>query len=206
SLVTTTAWSRRERSVRILASSMPCSFFAAWYSKFSDRSPCSRAVLIAWTTSVRRGPSSSASSAASRARCSSVIRSCFGSAIHAVSRLMRRYAPTARSLVVAGTAAWVAGFAALSVLRNAAFATGRFDLGNMVQAVWSTAHGHLLRITDLNGDQISRLGAHVDPILVLFAPLWWVWPSPDMLLTVQAIAVGLGALPVFWLGRKHLGS
>ena len=29
------------------ASSRPCSFFAAWYSKFSERSPNSRAVLIA---------------------------------------------------------------------------------------------------------------------------------------------------------------
>jgi uncharacterized membrane protein len=86
------------------------------------------------------------------------------------------------------------------------FATGRFDLGNMVQAVWSTAHGHPLRVTDLQGEQISRLAAHVDPILVLLAPLWWVWPSPSMLLTVQAIAVALGAVPVFWLGRKHLGS
>ena len=119
---------------------------------------------------------------------------------------MRRYAPSARLLVVAGAAAWIAGFAALSILRNAAFATGRFDLGNMVQAVWSTAHGHPLRITDLNGDQISRLAAHVDPILVLFAPLWWIWPSADMLLVAQALAVGSGALPVFWLARKHLGS
>ena len=49
---------------------------------------------------------------------------------------------------------------------------GRFDLGNMVQAVWSTAHGHPLRMTDLQGDQISRLAAHVDPVLVLFAPLY----------------------------------
>ncbi|HYY03740.1 MAG TPA: DUF2079 domain-containing protein [Gaiellaceae bacterium] len=119
---------------------------------------------------------------------------------------MRQYAPTARSLVAVAVAAWIAGFAALSVLRQAAFATGRFDLGNMVQAVWSTAHGHPLRVTDLRGDQISRLAAHVDPILVLFAPLWWIWPKPDMLLTAQAIAVGTGALPVFWLTRKHLDS
>jgi uncharacterized membrane protein len=119
---------------------------------------------------------------------------------------MRRYTPTARSLVLTGAAAWIAGFAALSVLRQAAFATGRFDLGNMVQAVWSTAHGHPLRVTDLNGDQISRLAAHVDPILVIFAPLWWIWPNPDMLLVAQAVAVGCGALPVFWLARKHLGS
>jgi uncharacterized membrane protein len=76
----------------------------------------------------------------------------------------------------------------------------------MVQAVWSTAHGHPLRMTDLHGEQISRLAAHVDPILVVFAPLWWIWPSPSLLLLVQAVAIGLGALPVFWLARKRLGS
>jgi uncharacterized membrane protein len=97
-------------------------------------------------------------------------------------------------------------FSALAVQEYRAFETGRFDLGNMVQAVWSTAHGRPLEITELGGDQISRLGAHVDPLLVVFAPLWLVWPSPAMLLVVQTVALALGALPVFWLARKHLGS
>jgi uncharacterized membrane protein len=114
--------------------------------------------------------------------------------------------PSARTLLAAGIAAYAAGFAALSVLRHEAFFTGRFDLGNMVQAVWSTAHGDPLEMTGLHGDQISRLGAHVDPILVLFAPLWWIWPSPNMLLVVQALAIAVGAVPVYWLARKHLGS
>jgi uncharacterized membrane protein len=99
-----------------------------------------------------------------------------------------------------------AGFGALSILRYRSFNAGRFDLGNMTQAVWATAHGHPLAVTNLQGEQVSRLGSHVDPILVLFAPLWWLWPSPSLLLTAQAVAVALGALPVFWLGRKHLGS
>src|SRR4051794_11854203 len=103
-------------------------------------------------------------------------------------------------------AAYGAVFSTLSVRRDRALETGRFDLGNMVQAVWATAHGHPLRITDLRGDQISRLAAHVDPILALFAPLWWIWPSPDLLLTVQAFAVALGALPVFRLAQRHLRS
>ncbi len=119
---------------------------------------------------------------------------------------MRRLFPSSRALVAAAAGAWIAGFAALSILRQDAFSTGRFDMGNMVQAVWSTAHGRPLRITDLNGDQISRLAAHVDPILTVFAPLWWLWPSPDLLLVGQALAVGAGAFPVFWLARKHLGS
>ena len=92
------------------------------------------------------------------------------------------------------------------MLRHRSFETGRFDLGNMVQAVWSTAHGHPLRVTTLTGLQAFRLGAHVDPVLMLFAPLWWLWPSPDLLLAAQSAAIALGALPVFWLAQKYLGS
>lgn len=95
---------------------------------------------------------------------------------------------------------------ALSVLQQRAFETGRFDVGNLTQVVWSTANGHFLEITDVNGEQISRLGAHFDPIVVLLVPLWWIWPSPELLLVVQAVAVALGAVPVYLLARKHLGS
>jgi uncharacterized membrane protein len=114
--------------------------------------------------------------------------------------------PGNQALLWLAMVAYAAGLSALSILRHRAFATGRFDLGNMVQAVWSTAHGHPLQITGLRGDQISRLGAHFDPILAVFAPLWLVWPSADMLLVTQAVAVALGALPAYWLARKHLGS
>lgn len=111
-----------------------------------------------------------------------------------------------RVLLWAAIAAYAAGFSALSILRHRAYTTGRYDLGNMVQTVWNTAHGHFLQMTSGDGVQISRLAAHFDPILAAFAPLWWIWPSPEMLLTVQAVVVALGALPVFWLATKHLGT
>ncbi|HUQ22719.1 MAG TPA: DUF2079 domain-containing protein [Gaiellaceae bacterium] len=109
-------------------------------------------------------------------------------------------------LVRVAAAAFAACFGAVGVLRHRAFESGRFDLGNMTQAVWSTAHGQVLSVTDVQGEQISRLGSHFDPILVVLAPLWWLWPSPELLLVVQAAAVGAGAFPVFWLGRKHVRS
>jgi len=112
----------------------------------------------------------------------------------------------ARAILWPAVAAFSVGFAALSIGRQRAFNTGRFDLGNMTQAVWATAHGHFLEVTNLAGEQTSRLGSHFDPILAALAPLWLAGPSPDMLMTVQAIAVGLGAIPVFWLARKHLDS
>jgi uncharacterized membrane protein len=118
-----------------------------------------------------------------------------------VSRLLRP-----RALLWISIAAAAAGLSALSVLRHRAFSTGRLDLGNMVQAVWATAHGHPLEVTSLRGEQFVRLGAHFDPVLALFAPFWWLWPSPSLLLVTQACAVAAGALPVFWLARKHLRS
>jgi uncharacterized membrane protein len=91
--------------------------------------------------------------------------------------------------------------------RHADFRFASYDLGNMVQAVWSTAHGRPLEETNgYTGEQMIRLGSHVDPILAALAPLWLVWPSPLMLAAVQIAVVALGALPMFWLGRRHLGS
>ena len=87
------------------------------------------------------------------------------------------------------------------------FRLGRFDLGNMVQAVWSTTQGRPLESTDnATGEQMIRLGGHVDPFLVLLAPVWKLWPSPLSLALVQIAVVSLGAVPVFWLARRRLES
>ena len=110
------------------------------------------------------------------------------------------------TLLAAATAAFAVGFGALSSLQHRAFWTGRFDLGNLTQAVWSTANFRFLEITDLQGRQISRLGAHFDPLVAGFAPLWWLWPSPSLLLVVQAAAVAAGAPAAYLLARRHLGS
>jgi uncharacterized membrane protein len=106
-----------------------------------------------------------------------------------------------------GVAAWAVLLAVIVHGSYTGFRLGRFDLGNMVQAVWSTTQGRLLETTDgATGEQFTRLGGHVDPFLVLLAPLWAAWPSPLSLAFAQIVVVALGAVPVFWLGRRHLGS
>jgi uncharacterized membrane protein len=120
-------------------------------------------------------------------------------------RLAEQAQETRARLFVYGFSAVYAGvFVAAASASYLLYLEPRFDLGNVVQAVWSTAHGHFLRMSDPRGVEISRLGSHFDPFLTLLVPLWWVWSSPLILLAAQAVAVASGALPVYWLARKHV--
>jgi uncharacterized membrane protein len=125
-------------------------------------------------------------------------------ALRAVARLRRL--TVAERVAYGSTCLYAAVFTFFAIARHLAFQSQQLDLGDMTQTIWNTAHGHFLETTMQSGDQIVRLGVHVDPFLMLLVPLWWVWSSPLMLVTFQALAVSAGALPVFWLARKHLGE
>jgi uncharacterized membrane protein len=112
----------------------------------------------------------------------------------------------ARRIVYGGLALYLGIFLAAAAVSIRAYDVARLDLGNMAQAIWSTSHGHFLEVTTATGHEATRLGSHVDPFLALLVPLWWVWPSPLMLVVFQIVAVAAGALPVYWLARKHLRS
>jgi uncharacterized membrane protein len=121
-------------------------------------------------------------------------------------RLRAAEVAAAARVVYAGMAAYGALFLFASILHYEVFQTAHGDLGNMVQAIWSTRHGHFLQFTTLSGHERDRLGFHVDPFLLALVPLFLVWSNPLLLPIVQVLAVVSGALPVFWLARKHLGS
>jgi uncharacterized membrane protein len=106
-------------------------------------------------------------------------------------------------IVVGASAVWATGYAALAVQRHWTYGSARFDLGNMAQAVWNTAHGRFLEMTLTGGEQASRLSVHVDPILALFAPFALVVPTPELLLVGQAVALAAGAWPVLALARRR---
>ena len=98
-------------------------------------------------------------------------------------------------------------FTAASFLRYNNFFTGRFDLGNMDQTVWNTIHGRIFQLTDPNGtNNISRLSFHSDFILVLISPLYLIWSSPEMLLLLQSVILGLGAIFVYFIAKNILGN
>ncbi len=114
----------------------------------------------------------------------------------------RRVGPRGFVLLCAVFYALVIG--GLAAYKHEVYASSRFDLGNMDQAVWNSSQGRLLEATDENGELTSRLKNHADLLLLLFAPLYWPAPSPHWLLAAQAAVVALGTVPLFWLARRFL--
>ncbi len=92
----------------------------------------------------------------------------------------------------------------IAVYKHETYASSRFDLGNMDQAVWNSSEGRILEATDERGELTSRLRNHAGFLLLAYVPFYWIAASPHWLLVSQATVVGLGAIPLFWLARRFL--
>jgi uncharacterized membrane protein len=92
-------------------------------------------------------------------------------------------------------------FSALALQQHRTFQTNGLDLGNVDQALWNTAQGRFLQFTLMTPVQ-SRLALHVEPILLLFVPLYWLnLGGPEALLIIQAVVVAIGAWPIFQIAK-----
>ena len=94
-----------------------------------------------------------------------------------------------------------------SVARYQTYHADAFDLGNMNQAVWNTLHGNPFRFTNRGLDWFgppTRLGIHVEPILLLLAPFYLIHSGPETLIVIQNVAMALGAIPLFMLSLRRL--
>ncbi len=98
---------------------------------------------------------------------------------------------------------YIAYFSFLTIVRNHNLYSGRFDLGNMVQVIWNTSHGRFFQLTNSDTDHIvSRFAIHADIFLVLFAPIYKIFSTPNLLLILQSTALGLSAIPIYILAKK----
>ena len=112
--------------------------------------------------------------------------------------------------------------AGLALQRHDTFNSSALDLGYHDQVIWNTLQGRPFRLTlyrqdeqapfwvDVPLDQIrdsdSLLSYHVEPLLVLIAPIYWLWDDVRALLLLQAGALTLGAWLAYRLGQRRLGS
>ncbi|HET6318198.1 MAG TPA: DUF2079 domain-containing protein, partial [Chloroflexota bacterium] len=116
--------------------------------------------------------------------------------------------------VGAAIVAWIGVFGYLSVARHLAGGSHAEDLGFTDQVLWNFLRGQWFRMslyqgatwnTELDLSQLTRpdslLAFHVEPMLLAFVPLYAMGAGAMLLLLLQAIAMGLGAIPAYALGR-----
>jgi uncharacterized membrane protein len=117
------------------------------------------------------------------------------------ARLARRDRAVLATLVV--TAAVT--YATFGLLRHAAFLTAGYDLGLFDQAIRGYAHFGA-PVSDIKGPGYNLLGDHFHPILVLLAPLYWVWDDPRTLLLAQSAIVASSIVPVYLMAHRRLDA
>src|SRR5690348_1745055 len=115
-----------------------------------------------------------------------------------------------RGLAV-GTAAAAALYATISLLRYRAYRTSTYDLVIFDQAVRSYSRFHLpvaivKGVHNGFGPDFTVLGDHVSPVLVLLAPLYWIYDGPPTLLVAQAVLFALAIIPLWVLARRRLDT
>lgn len=91
-----------------------------------------------------------------------------------------------------------------SVAQWRGFQVPSWDLAIFSEAVKAYAHGQT-PIVPVKGPGFNLLGDHFHPILVLAAPLWWLWPSPLMLLVLQDLLLAVSAWPLTRLAARVVG-
>lgn len=111
----------------------------------------------------------------------------------------RRFAP--RAALVAAVSWFFIWTASRTVSIHDAFGTSAYDIGIFDQATWLLSRFEVPFVT-LNG--MNSLRDHFQPVLFLFAPLYWVIPGASTLLVVQAGLVASGAVVVYFFARSRL--
>lgn len=107
------------------------------------------------------------------------------------------------SLLVLAIVLFSVYYGGLALCQRDSFVSS-LDLADVDQTMWNTVHGRLLRMT-ARPAMSSRLGFHVEPLLLALVPLYAVAPSAETLVLIQVIALALVAVPLYLLAAEVLG-
>lgn len=82
----------------------------------------------------------------------------------------------------------------ITVTSHNHFLTFGWDLGFFDQLIWKVSR-FIYPISSLN--KVNILANHFSPVLFFFAPLYWLWSDPRMLLIAQTFLVVFAAYPLY---------
>jgi uncharacterized membrane protein len=81
---------------------------------------------------------------------------------------------------------------------NAALETNAYDLSLFDYTLWSTLQGRPGFVPFMH----SIFAHHVMPVILLVAPIYAIWPSPEWVIAIHTIALAAGALVFFAVARR----
>jgi uncharacterized membrane protein len=122
----------------------------------------------------------------------------------AIRRRAQAFAGNDRSwIVLVGLVAWwIVTFSQLVWRRHDRFGSFAFDMGIYDQAVWLL--GRFRDFDTVRG--LPVLGHHVNLNLIVLAPFSRLGAGPAFLNIFQVVSIGMGAVPVYLLGRRRFES
>ena len=97
---------------------------------------------------------------------------------------------------------YLAVFEHLVWQRQANYGTFDYDLGMYDQAVWLLAHGR--QFMTVRGMDV--FGQHANFGFILFVPFYWLGAGAQFLDLMNTIGVVACAIPIYFLGKRHLRS
>lgn len=118
-----------------------------------------------------------------------------------LQRVLCRYGPI--SIVLLSVGFYVTWGICCSFTRYYRFGAMAYDLGIFVQGIWLLSRFQTPFVT-LRG--LNLFADHFSPILLPLALLYRLFPDPRMLLVLQTLALGSGAIAVYLLALYRLRS
>jgi len=112
---------------------------------------------------------------------------------------LAKLAPVA--VLVAFMAFYAIWYSLWSLRKFDSFQAPAFDLGIYDQGLWLLSRFKEPFVTVLG---LNLFADHTSLILVLFIPLYWIFPHAGTLLVVQALVLAAGAIPVYLLAKMVL--
>lgn len=112
---------------------------------------------------------------------------------------------TARKIVFTLFILYAAAYSTLSLLRHSGFNSSSSDLAIADQTIWNTSRGRFLETSIVHQVRARNyLAIHFSPILLFFAPLYWIWEDVNVILLAQSVLLATGVFAVYRLGIQEL--
>ena len=118
-----------------------------------------------------------------------------------VRRRMRWFRPWIA--LAAMVLAYAGIFGRLTWLQQSNYGTADYDMGIFDQEIWLAAH-HLNPFLTIRG--LNMWANHVNPVIYLLVPFYWLGAGPHFLFLVQTLAVASAAVPLWLLARDRFSS